>query len=757
MVTGGVAVPVMIVSFYNSSGTPPPVNPPQSDVVECTVHLGCSKEVSSYTIKLQNWDGKYSASGAFPIVIGSGCNIAIGRDVNCPQLLMGRVESIDAESTPTESYITVSGRCLGERLFRRTVTITEPNIKGEAAVKDLIDAFVGLNHVRSGVELVENTDTTYTLLQYTDSPLWDILKYLAETSDKAGVIGYDFRVAPDGKFEFFPKLSKVNTASLVDNLEAGRYRRDISRVRNKIIIYGVADKSVPVNKVDWTRSLTPSDGSWVSASGDLSIDAVGGADGHACVKLTVVGSLYNGDARFYLGAGKEIDCEIYPSLDVQLRLEDSFSGTGYLILWDSAGLSASKSITVSPDGQFHAIETGVGSAYEKHWGSVVSGFDWSHVAKVGIQLYFPESTGGGAFWIHGLYFGGRRYSATAEDLASQVAYTDSEPREYVETDEELQSDNECELRAKSLLDYLKAPAEYLSVSSSVLDYGATPILAGDKVHVKLIAEQIDSDYRVESIEYHFDAETQTLDVAIELGKEPPQIADYLYGLRTFTVNVEKLARTKVGRRGMPVVTQGGGGSGSDSHFTTNVEINKTTPVLNLQTLRAIKAAFGFDGVNAFLATYTGDLVLTAASLIIRPFADGGSSLGTDDFRWGNLRVKDLISGGSLKIAGSEVISDAGVLKNVTADAAIITTGQLPLSALPQGISGRVLTAQGIGNWPQYLDPNSLVSHWPDAHYHNRTSQTITVVTGVTVDGSGHVTGVTTQTITFLTDVGNTLS
>lgn len=40
---------------------------------------------------------------------------------------------------------------------------------------------------------------------------------------------------------------------------------------------------------------------------------------------------------------------------------------------------------------------------------------------------------------------------------------------------------------------------------------------------------------------------------LELGKEIPLLADYLYGLRSITVTVEKLARTKLGKGSIPPV------------------------------------------------------------------------------------------------------------------------------------------------------------------------------------------------------------
>jgi hypothetical protein len=44
-----------------------------------------------------------------------------------------------------------------------------------------------------------------------------------------------------------------------------------------------------------------------------------------------------------------------------------------------------------------------------------------------------------------------------------------------------------------------------------------------------------------------DAKTQTLEITMELGKLPPLLADYLYGMRTMSITIEKLTRTKVGR------------------------------------------------------------------------------------------------------------------------------------------------------------------------------------------------------------------
>ena len=137
------------------------------------------------------------------------------------------------------------------------------------------------------------------------------------------------------------------------------------------------------------------------------------------------------------------------------------------------------------------------------------------VKKVRVVCWF-DSVGTGSFWVDGLFFGGRRYSAVQEDAGSQSSYG---LRELVEVDEELWSDDECASRANALLANLKDPAESLTLRSTVVDYGSTPLLPGDKVHVTLPNEGVDGDFRILSAEYNVDAKTQTLETVLELGRE----------------------------------------------------------------------------------------------------------------------------------------------------------------------------------------------------------------------------------------------
>jgi len=91
---------------------------------------------------------------------------------------------------------------------------------------------------------------------------------------------------------------------------------------------------------------------------------------------------------------------------------------------------------------------------------------------------------------------------------------------------------------------LKEPAEYLTLRSTVVDYGGTPVLSADKIHVTLPNENVDLDFRVLSVEYYVDGKMQALELTLKLGRERPLLADYLYALWSKT---DSLSRHKIAR------------------------------------------------------------------------------------------------------------------------------------------------------------------------------------------------------------------
>ncbi len=550
-----VAFPVVALVFGS-------VTPPQGDVLNLRVHLGCTNEVSSFSCLLQNFDKKYTDT--YPITVGVNGSLSVGRGANCPLMATIRVEEVTCESSPVENYLRVKGRCWGEKLFRRVITKTYENQKGEDIVKDLIDYYAGLSHVRDSTELIEDTDTTYTLLEYENTPVFNVLKYIASSADKNGVVGFDFRVEPDAKFAFFPRNSKTSPVSLSELIESSEYRRDIHRIRNRIMTYGARGRPYPmdVDGQTWSDSLSENLtqvnywlehalGKWepLTANTTMSIETSSVFQGSKCVKATCTAYMYYVSFWWVFTDGY-VNANRYPALVFAIKADSHHSLSHSIELHDGSGYDnvVWRGFTIPKTDEWGVIKLEIGKNHVDEWTESVfnvSDFRWDLIRGVRFSVN-QKSSEYGDVWVDMFYFGkgrweARRPLASQEPTGSQTAYG---VRELAEVDEELHSDNECDLRAKALLAHLENPAEYITVSSTVIDYGTNVLLPGDKIHVTLPNENIDADYRIISVEYRLNAATQTLEVVLELGKETPLLADYLYTLQSRS---SSLARYKRGQ------------------------------------------------------------------------------------------------------------------------------------------------------------------------------------------------------------------
>jgi len=550
-----VALPVVAMVFGS-------VTPPQGDILDLRVHLGCTNEVSSFSCLLQNFDKKYTET--YPVTVGVNGSLSIGRGASCPLVASIRVEEVTCESSPVENYLRVKGRCWGEKLFRRVITKTYENMKGEAIVKDLIDYYAGLSHVRDSTELIEDTDTTYTLLEYENTPVFDVLKYVASSSDKSGVVGFDFRVEPDAKFAFFPRNSKTSPVSLSELIESSEYRRDIHRIRNRIMTYGARGRPYPmdVDGQTWSDSLSENLtqinywlehalGKWepLTANTTMSIETSSMFQGSKCVKATCTAYMYYLSFWWVFTDGY-VNANQYPALVFAIKADSHHSLSHSIELHDGTGDDniVWRGFTIPKTDEWGVIKLDIGKNHVDEWTESVfnvSDFRWDLIRGIRFSVN-QKSTEYGDVWVDMFHFGKGRWEArrpleVQEPTGSQTAYG---VRELAEVDEELHSDNECDLRAKALLAHLENPAEYITVSSSVIDYGTDTLLPGDKIHVTLPNENIDADYRSISVEYRLNAATQTLEVVLELGKESPLLADYLYTLQSRS---SSLARYKRGQ------------------------------------------------------------------------------------------------------------------------------------------------------------------------------------------------------------------
>lgn len=111
-----------------------------------------------------------------------------------------------------------------------------------------------------------------------------------------------------------------------------------------------------------------------------------------------------------------------------------------------------------------------------------------------------------------------------------------------------------------------------------------------------------------------------------------------------------------------------------------------------------------------ISTSSGDLTLDPAGKVNvnRDMGiDSGSKLwfGSDVNLYRSdadaLKTDDNLDASALRIGGTQVVTSARALQNLTADASLITSGRLGLPRMPDGASGLVLTAQGIGADPVY--------------------------------------------------------
>jgi len=486
------------------------------DVVEVAVHLAVTEEVGSVNCLLQNYDAKYTDQ----ISVGDLIEAALSRTGEAfVKVFKGRIEAVAKRAEATvrgpQHYVRLRGRDLGAELFNRLVTKRYENKEGSEIVKEVLANYTPLESVG-----VEATSSIYTEEEYENKPAWEIVQYIAETAkNAAGVIGYDFK-CEEGDVKFFYKNKYVSPVSLEGIITLCEHEGSIERIRNKIYVYGEASKPYPLDRDAWTESLTPADGSWSSGTGtgSVSLDSGEKAVGSYSVKHSTTTADYYGCAVFTLDAGKEIDCDTYPSLTFQVMEESGFSGAVTIQLEDSAGMIVRQEFRISNNKKWHLQTFMAGRKHSDQWTHSLFNtqpFDWTKVKKVSFFCHF-SGTGTGSFWVDNLFFGNCRWSGVAEDTSSQSLYG---LRELAIVDETLVSDDACAKVADAELKYRKDPAEFLRVT--VL--GNPQIKPGETIRVVSPNENIDADYRLQAVDHYMDDEGE-FESRLTLIAEPPRVA-----------------------------------------------------------------------------------------------------------------------------------------------------------------------------------------------------------------------------------------
>jgi hypothetical protein len=514
------------------------------DMIKLRAHIAMMEETSSFELALYNFDKQYIET--YPIQNKDFVRIFIGRGTVMPQVFQGKVEEIDAESEAMYHELTLKGRCIGEDLYRRLVTGLFQNKKGEVIVKHLLDNYCSfLHHKRNDVELIEDTDTTYTELESINKPLKDILDKIAATADKAGIIGFDYRVEYDGLFAFFASGSKTSPINLMDVIKYSNYRRTVHRFRNRIYIYGAQEKTDPLDMDSWTESLND----WDSGGyGTLSLSTqkvygvysvqVQRANRYVQMKRSNLGTVQCGfggaekyrylNLFFYPHANAAGQSDIVINFYTSKDLPDA-PNISWFLPFDSFQMDKWNELKLTLGPKEPCVYSG--PARGIWWYNTAP--DWDDIQKIEFRMDHEGSTDT-YLRVDKLHFSDARWNAIAENITDP-----NDIREMTETDEELHSDVECLARANAYLDWLKDEAELLTLQTEILDLGNNRVQPGDMQNVVLPNENINKSFRVTSIDYVLDEE-QELPITIELGKETLLLADYLYRLRKETSIMARL-------------------------------------------------------------------------------------------------------------------------------------------------------------------------------------------------------------------------
>jgi hypothetical protein len=143
---------------------------------------------------------------------------------------------------------------------------------------------------------------------------------------------------------------------------------------------------------------------------------------------------------------------------------------------------------------------------------------WDNIQSINFILT-PITLADMTLQVDGLHFKTAMFSGTASDSISIAKYGIqwAEPQ----TDSELQSDAECELKAKSLIDFLKATIESLDVTVD----GDNNFVPGDKQRVIVTNDNLDAYFRIMEIRHVIDG--VSWDTILKLSNEP-KLMDYIF-------------------------------------------------------------------------------------------------------------------------------------------------------------------------------------------------------------------------------------
>lgn len=338
-------------------------------------------------------------------------------------------------------------------------------------------------------------DATAVTLEVRTKSYFDLLRWISDYWVSAGTqLKKDFWVDLSGNLVWKNRplrTSGVETFSTSDFLEDPLVEREVETVKNNILVYGSADKPLPVDKDSWTDSLT----SWSASAGSVDLNAVAPKVGTYTI-------------RGYTGGGASVITMKRTFSRITIRdineLKFWFTGANFAYSANEVRLHApdnsnyfSTSITIDGNWHFYDLPLGPNNEYDAAtnpdgtWSKTGSPNWWDIQA---IEYHVDYDSNDRYVHVDGLYFYPDRWTNSASDATSKTTYGQ---RGLEVTDDKLHSDSDCQKRAETLLYQLKDHPMQITVTVK----GNDNVLVGDRLTMTIPSEGISSaSYDVVAVE-----------------------------------------------------------------------------------------------------------------------------------------------------------------------------------------------------------------------------------------------------------------
>ena len=371
------------------------------------------------------------------------------------------------------------------------------DMNGRDLIKDVIDeSQVEISSLQ--VDPNELIASTFSKEYEKETPVKVINEICDESKTSTGEQGFDGWVHPSGTLYVIKRKSFTIGIGAIDEsiIERAEYKRDFYRVRNKITVYG-----------GWGSIGLATD---IKKHGSYSIKVISGSENLAVVDRTVAPyTRIDGNPQRSLLSAEYLEFDVYidhddpdhPELnELNVYVETKIGNMSYQSVKIFTNVECNKwlhyKLKLGPEGDFS--------------GNV----KWRDIQK--IIFHFKDYYQPFTAYLDGVHFSGTRYNKTVEDATSQSNYG---LKTKIEIDDSLCSLTDCQLKAESLLSFLKDPVETLELTLQGKYLALKP---GWQVPVSISQLNINDLFRIINFTHYVD-ESQNWKINVTLKNEPVYI------------------------------------------------------------------------------------------------------------------------------------------------------------------------------------------------------------------------------------------